>query len=108
MIKNTRLAFQTASRQASTSNKPLISIFKSGKFFNRLTLLRRFRDSALGPLDGRYRNKVEPLDYYFSERAYNRYRVQVEFEWLKFLVRENITEIDEKNRSIDSIISKMS
>lgn len=36
--------------------------------------------TAISPLDGRYRSKVQPLSDYFSEFALNRYRVMVEVE----------------------------
>ncbi|MDX2250034.1 MAG: adenylosuccinate lyase [Bacteroidia bacterium] len=38
--------------------------------------------TAISPLDGRYRNKIQVLDSYFSEYALIRYRVQVEIEYL--------------------------
>lgn len=44
--------------------------------------------TALSPLDGRYRGKVQPLAPYFSEYALIRYRVRVEIEWLKALASE--------------------
>ena len=37
--------------------------------------------TAISPIDGRYRSKVEPLANYFSEYALVRYRVQVEIEY---------------------------
>jgi adenylosuccinate lyase len=50
--------------------------------------------SALSPLDGRYRGKVEALASHFSEFALVRYRVRVELEWLKALAAEPaITEV---------------
>lgn len=50
--------------------------------------------TALSPLDGRYRAKVEPLRFYFSEFALIRFRVQVEAAWLKALSDEpGITEV---------------
>jgi adenylosuccinate lyase len=50
--------------------------------------------SALSPLDGRYRGKVEALASHFSELALMRYRVRVELEWLKALAAEPaITEV---------------
>ncbi len=36
---------------------------------------------AISPIDGRYRNKVEPLAGYFSEQALIKYRVFVEIEY---------------------------
>ncbi len=37
--------------------------------------------SAISPIDGRYRNKVEVLEKYFSEKALISYRVRVEIEY---------------------------
>ena len=37
--------------------------------------------TAISPIDGRYRNKVESLAGYFSEYALIKYRVQVEVEY---------------------------
>ena len=37
--------------------------------------------TAISPIDGRYRNKVEDLSLYFSEWALIRYRVRVEIEY---------------------------
>ncbi|MDO9275352.1 MAG: adenylosuccinate lyase [Lutibacter sp.] len=37
--------------------------------------------NAISPIDGRYRNKVEPLALYFSEEALIKYRVKVEIEY---------------------------
>jgi adenylosuccinate lyase len=37
--------------------------------------------TAISPLDGRYRNKVEELDLYFSEFGLIRYRLMVEIEY---------------------------
>ena len=39
------------------------------------------RLTAISPVDGRYRNKCERLDEFFSEYALIRYRVRVEFEY---------------------------
>lgn len=39
------------------------------------------RLTAISPVDGRYRNKVEALGNYFSEYALIRYRVEVEIEY---------------------------
>ena len=41
--------------------------------------------TAISPIDGRYRNKVEALAAYFSEFALIRYRVRVEIEYLCLL-----------------------
>lgn len=37
--------------------------------------------NAISPIDGRYRNKVESLENYFSEKALIKYRVRVEVEY---------------------------
>jgi adenylosuccinate lyase len=37
--------------------------------------------NAISPIDGRYRSKVEKLQYYFSEEALIKYRVLVEIEY---------------------------
>lgn len=41
--------------------------------------------TAISPIDGRYRNKVDILGNYFSEYALIRYRVIVEVRWLQCL-----------------------
>jgi adenylosuccinate lyase len=42
--------------------------------------------SAISPVDGRYRNKVEGLAYYFSEAALINYRIFMETEYFIALV----------------------
>ena len=37
--------------------------------------------TAISPLDGRYRNKVDELDLYFSEFGLIRYRIMIEVEY---------------------------
>ena len=44
--------------------------------------------SALSPLDGRYRIKVESLAPYFSEYGLIRYRLRIELAWFKTLSTE--------------------
>jgi adenylosuccinate lyase len=44
--------------------------------------------TAIAPCDGRYREKVQHLDEYFSEYALIRYRVFVEAEYLLFLAEK--------------------
>lgn len=46
--------------------------------------------TAISPIDGRYRNKVENLAEYFSEYALIKYRVLVEIEYFIALTEENI------------------
>jgi adenylosuccinate lyase len=43
--------------------------------------------TALSPLDGRYRAKVEPLSELFSEYGLIHQRVRVEIEWLRYLAQ---------------------
>ncbi|MDE5970901.1 MAG: adenylosuccinate lyase, partial [Muribaculaceae bacterium] len=43
--------------------------------------------TAVSPVDGRYRDKTESLDLYFSEFALIRYRVKVEVEYFLALTR---------------------
>lgn len=43
---------------------------------------------SISPLDGRYREKILPLENYFSEYALIRYRLMVELEWFIFLCNE--------------------
>lgn len=46
--------------------------------------------TAISPIDGRYRSKVENLASYFSEYALIKYRVLVEIEYFIALTKENI------------------
>jgi len=41
--------------------------------------------TAISPIDGRYRSKVQHLDEYFSEYALIKYRVLIEIEYFQFL-----------------------
>ncbi len=43
---------------------------------------------AISPLDGRYRDKLQSLEGYFSEYGLIRYRLFVELEWFIFLCNE--------------------
>jgi adenylosuccinate lyase len=45
--------------------------------------------TALNPLDGRYRSKLEPLAAYFSEAGLIRSRIRVELVWLAALAEES-------------------
>lgn len=44
--------------------------------------------TAVSPIDGRYRNKIETLGDYFSEYALIKYRVKVEIEYLILLATQ--------------------
>jgi len=68
--------------------------------------------TAIAPIDGRYRNKVEPLANYFSEFALIKYRVYVEVEYFKALFHlplEQLKSIDEKMLTgLDEIVKNFS
>lgn len=51
--------------------------------------------TAISPVDGRYRSKVENLGAYFSEYALIKYRVLVEIEYFIALTQENITALSD-------------
>lgn len=51
------------------------------------------RLTAISPVDGRYRGKVEQLGEYFSEYALIRYRVQVEIEYFIALCEEPLPQL---------------
>ncbi len=44
--------------------------------------------TAISPIDGRYRSKVQHLDEYFSEYALIKYRVLIEVEYFRFLAEK--------------------
>jgi adenylosuccinate lyase len=63
--------------------------------------------TAISPIDGRYRDKVEELHEYYSEWAFMKYRVRVEIEYFIFLCGllpqlKNIA-IDDKKKALRSI-----
>jgi len=69
--------------------------------------------TALSPLDGRYRSKVEPLRRHFSEFGLIGYRVRVEVEWLKALAAEPaIKEVPAFSaatlKQLDAVVKKFS
>ncbi len=43
---------------------------------------------AITALDGRYSEKIEVLNQYFSEAALMRYRVLIEVEWFIYLFND--------------------
>ena len=51
--------------------------------------------TAISPVDGRYRNKVDGLALYFSEYALIRYRVLVEIEYFIALCKEPLPQLKE-------------
>lgn len=53
--------------------------------------------TAISPIDGRYRNKVDKLSNYFSEFALIRYRVKVEVEYFIALAATGIPQLNAFN-----------
>jgi len=69
--------------------------------------------TAISPIDGRYRNKVDALGNYFSEYALIRYRVIVEIRWLQQLAaHEGISEAPPISKAgnalLDSLVENFS
>ena len=51
---------------------------------------------CISPVDGRYRKITEKVANYFSEYAYIKYRVKVEIEWLKYILKSEICNISKE------------
>lgn len=56
--------------------------------------------TAISPIDGRYRNKVEVLASYFSEFALIKYRVQVEIEYFITLCELPLPQLKEVSHKV--------
>jgi adenylosuccinate lyase len=56
--------------------------------------------TAISPVDGRYRNKTETLEAYFSELALMRYRVCVEVEYFIALVESGLPQLKSFDRHL--------
>ena len=56
--------------------------------------------TAISPVDGRYRNKTEQLDIYFSEYALIRYRVLIEVEYFIALCEFPLENLKSINKSV--------
>lgn len=56
--------------------------------------------TAISPIDGRYRNKVEKLDNYYSEYALIRYRVKVEIEYFIALCELPLPQLSDIDKTI--------
>ena len=52
--------------------------------------------TAISPIDGRYRQKLQHLDEYFSEFALIKYRVKVEIEYFLFLSQKKFFKLTPK------------
>lgn len=55
--------------------------------------------TAISPIDGRYRKKVQHLDEYFSEYALIKYRVLVEIEYFFFLANHRFFKLPAKAKT---------
>jgi adenylosuccinate lyase len=56
--------------------------------------------TAISPVDGRYRGKVEALTAYFSEFALIKYRVQVEIEYFIALCEQPLPQLGDINKGV--------
>ena len=56
--------------------------------------------TAVSPIDGRYRNKVEALDCYYSEFALIRYRVKVEVEYFIALCEIPLPQLADVDKAV--------
>ncbi len=56
--------------------------------------------TAISPVDGRYRNKVDALALYFSEYALIRYRVLVEIEYFIALCEQPLPQLEDFNKKL--------
>ncbi len=56
--------------------------------------------TAISPVDGRYRNKVDALALYFSEYALIRYRVLVEIEYFIALCEHPLPQLENFNKEL--------
>lgn len=64
--------------------------------------------TAISPIDGRYRTKVEPLGQIFSEYGLIRARVEVEVRWLQSLANhKDLTEVPPLSASANDVLEKM-
>jgi adenylosuccinate lyase len=54
--------------------------------------------TAISPIDGRYRNKTEQLDEYFSEYALIKYRVFVEIEYFLYLAENKFFKLTKNDQ----------
>ena len=63
--------------------------------------------NAISPIDGRYRNKTEALQHYFSEEALIKYRVQVEIEYFIALCEIPLPQLADFNTALFSELQKI-
>ena len=62
---------------------------------------------ALSPLDGRYKEKIEPLRHIFSEFGLIKYRVIVEVKWLKMLTDAKLPELPQMSKEASKILDNI-
>ncbi len=55
--------------------------------------------TAISPIDGRYRNKVNELEHYFSEFALIKYRIKIEIEYFIALCNIPLPQLPQLNES---------
>ncbi|WP_336129262.1 adenylosuccinate lyase [Mesoflavibacter sp. CH_XMU1422-2] len=63
--------------------------------------------NAISPIDGRYRNKVEKLQDFFSEEALIKYRVLVEIEYFIALCEVPLPQLKDVNTSVFEDLRKI-
>ncbi|NDV43985.1 adenylosuccinate lyase [Flagellimonas sediminis] len=63
--------------------------------------------NAISPIDGRYRNKTEALQNYFSEEALIKYRVQVEIEYFIALCEIPLPQLADFNTALFPELQKI-
>jgi adenylosuccinate lyase len=63
--------------------------------------------NAISPIDGRYRNKVEPLALFFSEEALIKYRVKVEVEYFIALCEIPLPQLADFDASLFNELRKI-
>ena len=56
--------------------------------------------TAISPIDGRYRNKVEELGNYFSESALIKYRIMIEVEYFISLCELPLPQLKDFDKSL--------
>jgi adenylosuccinate lyase len=63
--------------------------------------------NAISPMDGRYVRLTEELADIFSESGLIRHRVQVEIQWLKFILHDlKLTAVSQDPAALDSIVDQ--
>ena len=68
--------------------------------------MREKKLDAISPIDGRYRDKVDSISKYFSEKALIYYRLKVEIEYFLFLCKNRIGKLKPLNsiKGLDKLI----